>query len=231
MSNGTVNIPQCCAAQDREDREVNILKHELDFLRYLCKNDEESLHYILWDCPAAQQCWQWLAGFFHTRAVDDFKTCYKALSGRSSMDKNLWLLAIMVTKSELWKARNAICFEGGQINFLNLKTNILLQTSGYSRRIKSFMFNNQDDLFLVRVFNVQHKKVRSIIMVACERRPPDEYSLILCCDGAARRNPGPVGAGCVLRDHNCGCMGALVVGLGLATKYDAEIEVVIEGLE
>ncbi|OVA08056.1 Ribonuclease H domain [Macleaya cordata] len=51
------------------------------------------------------------------------------------------------------------------------------------------------------------------------------------CDGCSRGNPGPSGAGVILRDHTGNTIGAMSVGLGICTNFVAELLAIILGLE
>lgn len=60
----------------------------------LCKSVEESPGHILQDCSVAQQYWNWLAWIFNSWHVADLKACYKTMTNKSALAKDLWLLAI-----------------------------------------------------------------------------------------------------------------------------------------
>ncbi|OVA07843.1 Ribonuclease H domain [Macleaya cordata] len=61
--------------------------------------------------------------------------------------------------------------------------------------------------------------------------PPEVGQIKLGCDGCSRGNPGPAGAGMVLRGSDGGTIGAMAVGLGICTNFIAEILAIILGLE
>ena len=55
--------------------------------------------------------------------------------------------------------------------------------------------------------------------------------VIINCDGAARGNPGPAGAGAVVVDENGSVLAEVAEGLGETTNNVAEYTAVIRGLE
>jgi len=59
----------------------------------------------------------------------------------------------------------------------------------------------------------------------------DEGWWTLNTDGASRGNPGPAGAGAVLRDPEGAVLGELSRSLGTATNNEAEYQALILGLE
>ncbi|XP_026399699.1 uncharacterized protein LOC113295582 [Papaver somniferum] len=65
-----------------------------------------------------------------------------------------------------------------------------------------------DDVVLLNYFRVQHRSVKWHYHVACFWLPPEANDLPICCDGAARGNPGVAGAGVVARDEYCSVLGA-----------------------
>jgi ribonuclease HI len=55
--------------------------------------------------------------------------------------------------------------------------------------------------------------------------------LIVACDGAARGNPGPAGAGALVTDEEGTVLAEVAEGLGVATNNVAEYTAAIRGLE
>lgn len=75
------------------------------------------------------------------------------------------------------------------------------------------------------------RKVKLREPVECFWEPPGVDELMLCCDGAARGNPGVVGEGVVARDTDSNVLGVMCIGLGITTNYLVEVFVVIVGLQ
>ncbi|XP_026459210.1 uncharacterized protein LOC113359853 [Papaver somniferum] len=100
---------------------------------------------------------------------------------------------------------------------------LLTANLDYSGRLKGYMKKTSEDIILLDYFRVCHRKVKMHHLVECYWHPPDLNEIQLCCDGAARRNPGRAGAGVVERDSSCNVIGAMFIGLGVTTNYLAEL--------
>ncbi|XP_026442388.1 uncharacterized protein LOC113341892 [Papaver somniferum] len=101
----------------------------------------------------------------------------------------------------------------------------------YSVRLKGYMYNSQEDLQLLSFFRVRHRSVKHAVLKECFWEPPRSNEIMLCCDVAARGNPGGAGAGVVVRDANANVIAAMSVGFGVQTNYLAELFCIIVGLE
>lgn len=64
------------------------------------------------------------------------------------MFKDLWLLAILVIRSELWMTRNGFIYDNRKVNWNFFHKKVFNQIQDCSRRLKGFMFNSQDDPIL-----------------------------------------------------------------------------------
>lgn len=93
------------------------------------------------------------------------------------------------------------------------------------------MYNNKEELRVVVYFRVQHRRVKFSVPKECICVAPEENELMLCCDGAARGNPGRAGAGVVVRDSAATVLGAMSIGFGIQTNYLSELFCVIIALE
>ncbi|XP_026378407.1 uncharacterized protein LOC113272825 [Papaver somniferum] len=221
-------IREACATSDKVRSRFKI---ELANRCYLCKAEEESLEHILWSYSYATHIWEWISGIFNLRPYYDIVTGYKSAKGRSRIVKDLWLLSILVIRSELWQTRNLGYFENKTVTIHFFKQRIFHLIHDYSVRLKSFMHNTTSDLEILNFFRVKHREVKQTMPVECFWIPPGRDELLLCCDGAAKENPGVAGAGVIARDHDCNFVGAMSIGLGRTTNFLAEIYVVIVGLE
>ncbi|XP_026445437.1 uncharacterized protein LOC113346046 [Papaver somniferum] len=59
---------------------------------------EESLDHILWSCTFAQSARTWIPEIFGLRPHQDFIIAYKSAEGKSLIVKDLWLIAVLVTR-------------------------------------------------------------------------------------------------------------------------------------
>ncbi|XP_026399747.1 uncharacterized protein LOC113295630 [Papaver somniferum] len=73
----------------------------------VCKNTEESLDHVLWSCELAVRIWNWVSSIFALKPDANPIISYKAASGKSQMVKDLWLVANLVIRAELWKVKHA----------------------------------------------------------------------------------------------------------------------------
>ncbi|XP_026399721.1 uncharacterized protein LOC113295604 [Papaver somniferum] len=83
----------------------------------MCGNVEETLDHVLFSCSFAARAWSWLSQIFGVTPDNNLVTSYKATKGRSQMVRDLWLLANLVIKSELWDVRNMGIFERNKPNW------------------------------------------------------------------------------------------------------------------
>ncbi|XP_026420116.1 uncharacterized protein LOC113316107 [Papaver somniferum] len=153
----------------------------------LCETEEESLEHILFHCSFAARAWSWISGIIGMSAIFNIVASFKAAKGRSSIVRDLWLVANLVISVE--------------------------------------------DMVLLDYFRVFHRSVRHQQPIEVLWKPPDLNEILICCDGAARGNPGIAGAGVVARDSSCAVLGALSIGLGVTTNYLAELYAIIIGME
>ncbi|XP_026420105.1 uncharacterized protein LOC113316092 [Papaver somniferum] len=152
-------------------------------------------------CATLDKAWLWIADVFGIFPHQNLTTAYKEAKGKSRMFKDLWLLAILVVRSELWMTRNGM------------------------------VIKSQDDLRVLAYFRVQYRRVKISDPKECYWVPPEVDELQLCCDGASRGNPGRACAGVVVRDSEPNVLEAMSVGFWVRTNYLAELFCIIVALE
>ncbi|XP_026420068.1 uncharacterized protein LOC113316050 [Papaver somniferum] len=84
---------------------------------HLCGIAEENLEYVLFSCSFAARAWTWISQIFGLTPKNNLVISYKAATRRSQMVRDLWLLANLVIKSELWALRNKVVFEHKKPNW------------------------------------------------------------------------------------------------------------------
>ncbi|XP_026459759.1 uncharacterized protein LOC113360466 [Papaver somniferum] len=198
---------------------------------YLCSSAEESMEHIFWSCSFAAKAWSWLADVFDLLPHANLMTAYKAAKGCSRMKKDLWLISILVVRSELWYTRNKKAFENKKPNWPLFFKRVLYQIQQYSVHLKGDMKNTCGDVRILEYFRVRHRRIKQHVPIECVWTPPAEGELLLCCDGAARGSPSTAGAGVIARNDICEVLGAISIGLGTTTNYLAEIYGIVVGLE
>ncbi|XP_026448218.1 uncharacterized protein LOC113348594 [Papaver somniferum] len=197
----------------------------------VCQIEEESLEHVIWSCSAANWAWQWLAGIFHIIPHYNLLAANKEVKGRSRIVKDLWLVSILVLRSELWYQRNKMVYEKKKPCWTFFKKRVFNLIHEYSARMTGCMFNKVEDLEILNFFRVKCRRVKMLEPVECFRQPPMHNQLLLCCDGASRGNPWVAGDGVVARNSACEVVGAMCVCLGIISNYMAELYSILIGLE
>ncbi|XP_026455531.1 uncharacterized protein LOC113356574 [Papaver somniferum] len=77
----------------------------------LCGSDEETLDHVLFNYSFAARAWNWIAGIFSLQPNVNLLVSFKAAKGRSQMVRDLWLIANLVIKPELWVLWNRGVFD------------------------------------------------------------------------------------------------------------------------
>ncbi|XP_026444659.1 uncharacterized protein LOC113344992 [Papaver somniferum] len=94
-------------------------------------------------------------------------------------------------------------------------------------RMKGHKWNQIYDEQLIKFFSLGHKSTKYQCIRTCFWTPPTNGYILFCCDGSSFGNPGATGFGVVVRDEYCQVIGTLSGGLGMATNYIAENDVVL----
>ncbi len=103
-------------------------------------------------------------------------------------------------------------------------------TAGLQAQVLTALAQGQDLEQVRRAFGLTPEELQDIFREAARRFPGRAQGWRLCCDGAARGNPGPAGAGAVLFDPQGDIQGRVSKYLGEATNNVAEYQALIEGL-
>ncbi|XP_026448336.1 uncharacterized protein LOC113348706 [Papaver somniferum] len=125
------------------DKVKSRLKIALPSRCSVCQIDEESLEHVLWSCSAANPAWQWLAGIFHIIPHYNLLAANKEAKGRSRMVKDMWLVSILVLRSELWYQRNKMVYEKKKRCWTFFKKRVFNLIHEYSARMTGCMFNKR----------------------------------------------------------------------------------------
>ncbi|XP_026442635.1 uncharacterized protein LOC113342252 [Papaver somniferum] len=149
----------------------------------VCQNAEESLEHVLWSCSFATRDWNWMEGIFGIKTHYNLLVSYKNATQRSGIVQDLWLVANLVVRSELWFTRNKKVYEKKTPCWSLFQKRVFNLVHEYSVRTKNFMHNSLEDLKLLDFFRVRHKKVKHAIPKECYWEPPNQNELLLCTDG------------------------------------------------
>ncbi|XP_026445720.1 uncharacterized protein LOC113346407 [Papaver somniferum] len=178
----------------------------------------------------AKRIWAWAAHIFNLRPNEDLVASYKDAKGRSSMIKDLWMVANLEIVTELWKLRNKVYFEDVAVQWIGFKGRVYQVIRDNSIRMKGHMYNTLDGLRILNYFRVHHRSCKISFPKEVTWNPPNQDEIMLCCDGASFGNPDQAGAGVVFRDANAAVLGARFVGLGWQTNFYVEVCAIIYGV-
>lgn len=112
------------------------LQNELDTTCQWCRNSEETMNHILWECACARQLWKevlywWSVKTTNTSQFND--NIWKGIECKSGvLVKSVWGSVISSTLWTLWLARNELLFERRKLSIP-----ILLELT----KIRSFKWN------------------------------------------------------------------------------------------
>ncbi|XP_026446444.1 uncharacterized protein LOC113347072 [Papaver somniferum] len=132
---------------------------------------------------------------------------------------------------ELCFLRNRAVFDDIQPNAEDLKKRIMQCTKEYEVRMNGCMWNTVEDLQILKAFEMKCKRVKHIKIQERFFSFPTGDQILLCCDGAARNNPGEAGYGFVGRDSTGIFLIVVAGGMGIATNFMAEVFAVINACE
>ncbi|XP_026396000.1 uncharacterized protein LOC113290633 [Papaver somniferum] len=197
----------------------------------VCQIEEETLEHVLWSCSFAKKAWRWISGIFNMMPHYNILAYNKAAKGRSRMFKDLWLVANLVVRSKLWFTRNKKVYEKKSPCWSVFQKRVFHLMHEYSVRMKGFMHNTVADLRVMNYFWVNFRRVKQYDPIQCCWFPPNQWEMLLCCDKASKNNPGVAGAEVVARDTSCGVVGAMEIGMGITSKFLAEVYGIVVGLE
>ncbi|XP_026451544.1 uncharacterized protein LOC113351840 [Papaver somniferum] len=145
--------------------------------------------------------------------------------------KELWIISAYTAMVELWFLRNKIYYDVVKPVLTKIQLRIAKRDHECEVRLKGVMRGTNGEKSILRFFNIKVRKMRRRRIIEIFFYLPNENELLLCCDGAARGNPGNAGYGFVVRNHVGAFIFAETGGLGITTNYVAEFISCIKALE
>ncbi|XP_026428897.1 uncharacterized protein LOC113324823 [Papaver somniferum] len=109
------------------------------------------------------------------------------------------------------------------VQWLSFKGRVYQVIQDNSIRMKGHVYNNVEDLRILNYFKVQHRPCKISTPIEVSWSPPNQYEIMICCDGTSLGNPGQAGAGVTFCDANAAVLGVLCAGLGWKTNYYVEV--------
>ncbi|XP_026459308.1 uncharacterized protein LOC113359968 [Papaver somniferum] len=166
-----------------------------------CKMAEENTEHILWYCNFSERIWQWLGGMFSFFNPISIDEILSLAYSKSPAIKEIWKTDAFITMKKICFLRNRAVFDDIQPNAKELKLRISQCTKEYEES------------------------------EACQDTGNFGDQILLCCDGAARNNPGEAGYGFVGRDSYGTVLIAVAGGMGITTNFMAEVYAIINACE
>ncbi|XP_026419671.1 uncharacterized protein LOC113315621 [Papaver somniferum] len=229
--NVSSNIRKLARSICSTDKNLKKRKVQLAYRCCFCKKEEENKEHILWFCNFSEIIWQWLGNMFNFINPSSFEEMLKMAKNKSPAIKEIWRVASFITTRELWFTRNKCIYEEEILSLELIKKKILKFTKECEVRMKAPMWNCYYDLQVLKVFELECRKVKGtrVKEVLFQLPPPNE--ILMCCDGASKRNPGISGYGFIGRSSSGEYLIAVSGGLGVSTNFYTEILAVLNAGE
>ncbi|XP_026383854.1 uncharacterized protein LOC113279375 [Papaver somniferum] len=157
--------------------------------------------------------------------------CDEIFKAQSSVVKEVWILFASITMMEIWFLRNRIVLDEEKVDSVGLKQRIKQLTKDYSIRMTRYMWDCNYDYQVLRNFDLGRRPTKIQRIIEVKFKLPEENQVLICYDGASRRNPGLAGYGFVYRSSSGEFIYAESTGIGIASNFLAEIMEVIGSAE
>ncbi|XP_026458825.1 uncharacterized protein LOC113359400 [Papaver somniferum] len=193
---------------------------------YICKKEEESLDHLLWNCDFSTNLWLWMRNVFNFRNPSSFHDILGLAKYKSSVILELWIAFVLLILREIWFFRNNLIFEEEVDSLNKTKQKIIFLTDEGEFILKGCMKNEDYDLQILSFIGLKYRKTYSAKVMEVHFTLPNPPTILICCDGASKRNPGMVGYGFVAR-KGMEFLVAVAGGIGVATNYYAEVMAII----
>ncbi|XP_026398452.1 uncharacterized protein LOC113294269 [Papaver somniferum] len=197
---------------------------------YLYGNGQDNMEHIIWECSFSMEIWNWIGGMFNLTTPTKFDEVIAFVKKHSSAIRQIWYISAFSVMVELWMTRNLRMYENINPNAEKFKHKILSFTKECGIRVNRTMKNCMNDLNIIVGFGIKGIKSKCSTVKEVFFKLPQMNQILICCDGAAKENPGDAGIGFVGRKSDGSCLGAGSGGLGITTNYIKEVmTLIIEG--
>ncbi|XP_026420149.1 uncharacterized protein LOC113316144 [Papaver somniferum] len=209
--------------------EENVRKKGFDTVSkcYLCGNGQDNMMHILWECSFSKEIWNWLGCMFNLYAPTKFNKFIACVKNHRSAIRQIWYIRSFSVMVELWIARNLKLYENINPNAVKFKDKILNFTKEYGVRVNGVMKNCQYDLNIIVIFGIKGIKRKCATVKEVFFKLLQINQTLICCDGAAKGNPGAAGIEFIAKQSDGICLGAGSGGLGIIPNYVAEVMALI----
>ncbi|XP_057803117.1 uncharacterized protein LOC131018409 [Salvia miltiorrhiza] len=200
----------------------------------LCRNADEDIDHLFWDCDVARLVWQYLFLWFGVDApwFHDFGSLILWAMKRpaSTQVDNLWRVGVMSTVWSIWNVRNKAVFEEAPVSAVALSIQIKAFILKSSQFCLGEMANSVEELLILHGLGVPGRPRRPISFVYVFWSPPPAPWRKINIDGSVHGSPHLFHAGGVIRDSSC-VLGCFHFSAGRGWPFEAELLALIIALE
>ena len=212
----------------------------------LCLHNSENVDHLLYLCPYAQNCWDWLRRKLEwsspfPRSFSDLIWSWPTNWGKSVYSK-LWNISPSILIWELWKERNRRIFRNSELKAEHLVSKIevsIVETiNSYLTKVslEEGSFSRWDGLMKKSWSNLinpplYYAKANKEARKNCRWEPPPPGWVKLNFDGAARGNPGIAGIGCIIHDEKGSWIAKKATPINPTSNNLAELEALHQGIK
>ena len=212
----------------------------------LCKHDNEDMDHLLYRCPLAQICWNWLrlrlgwSSPFPKSFLDFLSTWPTNLV--YGVYSKLWNICPSIVIWEIWKERNRRIFQEKEMDveelLLKIEASIVEVLNSHLRKSvkEEGSFSSWDSLMkknwsnLINPPLVYLKKSKEA-RARCKWEPPPRGWFKINFDGVARGFPGVAGIGCIINNDSGKWVAKKASPIPPSSNNLAELEALDLGLQ
>ncbi|KAK9931139.1 hypothetical protein M0R45_018433 [Rubus argutus] len=156
---------------------------------------------------------------------------HHGLAGRSPQLRELWLAAFVAVLWCIWHFRNKAKFDGINPQVAKAYRLISGQISSSNKLGSGSMFNNVQELIVLKKFGAACRFRRAPSIVEVNWIPPLIGWVKINTDGSWKSTSGQAGYGAVFRDYKGAFLGAFCSSLNIPSSVAAEVIAVIKAIE
>ncbi|XP_057782626.1 uncharacterized protein LOC131000636 [Salvia miltiorrhiza] len=200
----------------------------------LCRNANEDIDHLFWDCTFARQIWRSLFGWFRVDSplIHDIGSLLLwAMKVQTSKQVvNLWRMGVMSTIWSIWNIRNRVVFDAASVSERALSIQIKSFILETSQLCSGEMANSVEDLLILHGLGVPSRPRRPTSFVYVFWIPPPTPWRKINIDGSVHGSPPLIHAGGVIRDSSS-VLGCFHFSAGRGWAFEAELLALIIALE
>ncbi|XP_057770983.1 uncharacterized protein LOC130990768 [Salvia miltiorrhiza] len=200
----------------------------------LCKNANEDICHLFWECEVARQVWGSLFSWFRmdgsgSQEIGSF-IIWAMNRTVSRQVNNLWRVGVMSTIWSIWNLRNMAIFNDAPVSAMALAVQIKAFILEASRISLGEMANSVDDLLVLHGLGVPGRPRRPTSYIYVFWLPPPQPWRKINIDGSVHGSPPLIHTGGVMRDASS-VLGCFHFSAGRGWAFEAELLALIITLE